>query len=150
MTAGAHRFVATTDIRAALWGHESEILDALGIPWRNGRPHITCPYPEHPDGNPSWRWSESEALAFCSCTKSDSIFDIIMKVEDLSFDAAKLRAAEMLGRQDLIRVRAGNKHYQRHDAHSLLNPPADNRDDELPFVYLGSRLGIEPADVPRP
>ena len=32
----------------------------------------------------------------------------------------------------------------------MLNPAADNRDDELPFIYLGARLGIEPAEVPRP
>jgi hypothetical protein len=80
MAAGAHRFVATDDICAAVRGHETEILDALGIFWRTGRPHITCPYPEHADNRPSWRWSASDALAFCSCTKSDSIFDIIMTV----------------------------------------------------------------------
>jgi hypothetical protein len=32
----------------------------------------------------------------------------------------------------------------------LLTPPSDRRDDELPFIYLGSRLGIEPGEVPRP
>jgi len=59
----------------------------------------------------------------------------------------KSERPEILGRADLIRVRNGNKPYQRQDAHSLLNPPSDNRNDELPFIYLGSRLGIEPADV---
>ena len=73
-----------------------------------------------------------------------------MKIQGITFDAAKIRAAEILGRQDLIQVRTGGKPYQRHDACSLLNAPADNRDDELPFIYLGTRLGIEPADVPRP
>jgi len=142
----AERFVTTADIRVAAKGHEVEILDALGIPWRDGRPHIHCPNPDHPDKNPSWRFDERMGRAICSCG-SHSIFDVLMKVEGITFDAAKIRAAEILGRQDLIRVR---KHYQRHDPHSLLNPPADNRDDELPFIYLGSRLGIEPADVPRP
>ena len=73
-----------------------------------------------------------------------------MKVEGIDFDAAKLRAAEILSRQDLIQVRAGSKYDQKHDALSLLDPPANNRDDELPFNYLGARLGIDPADVPRP
>src|SRR6202040_248377 len=79
-----------------------------------------------------------------------SIFDVLIKVEGITFDMAKIRVAEILGRPDLIRIRNGNKHYQRHDAHSLLNPPSETRDDELPFIYLGSRLGIEPAEVPRP
>lgn len=149
MTGAAQRLVPTADIRQVVQGREVEILDALGIRWRDQRPHITCPYPDHPDKNPSWRFDERTGRAICTCG-SHSIFDILMKIEGISFDAAKIRAAEILGRQDLIQSRSGGKHYQRHDANSLLNPPADNRDDELPFIYLGSRPGIEPADVPRP
>ena len=51
--AGVGRFVGTKPIRDAARGRETDILDALGIPWRNGRPHIHCPYPDHPDKNPS-------------------------------------------------------------------------------------------------
>jgi hypothetical protein len=50
------RYVTTNNIQAALRGRETEILDKLGIPWRRGKPHITCPYPEHADSNPSWRF----------------------------------------------------------------------------------------------
>ena len=41
------RFVATAAIRQAVVGRETDVLDALGIDWRAGRPHITCPYPDH-------------------------------------------------------------------------------------------------------
>ena len=55
MTAGiGERFIATTDIRAAIKGRETDLLDALGIPWRDARPRINCPYPDHPDKDPSW------------------------------------------------------------------------------------------------
>ena len=47
-------YVATTDIRAAIKGRETDLLDALGIPWRDARPRINCPYSDHPDKDPSW------------------------------------------------------------------------------------------------
>jgi hypothetical protein len=53
---GAECYVQTADIRQAVRGRETDILDNLGIPWRDGRQHIRCPYPDHPDRNPSWRW----------------------------------------------------------------------------------------------
>jgi hypothetical protein len=150
VTAGTgERLVATANIRTAVKGRETELLDVLGILWRAGRPHINCPYPDHSDKNPSWRWDEQKRCAICTCG-SDSILKVLIKVEGISFEAAKIRAAEILGRQDLIRIRTGGERYQRQDAYSLLNPPADNRYDELPFVYLGSRLGLEPGEIPRP
>jgi hypothetical protein len=100
---GAHRSVSTAAIRGAMKGRESDILGGLNIRWRDGKAHIACPYPEHANKNPSWRWDERKVRAFCTCTKSDSIFDVLMKVERIDFDAAKIRAAELLGRGDLIR-----------------------------------------------
>jgi hypothetical protein len=148
MTAG-ERYITTLDIRAALSGHETELLDALNIPWRDGKPHIACPYRDHSDNNPSWRWDQSNRKAFCTCIRgSHSIFDVIIKVENIDFEEAKIRAAKILKREDLIRIRIGAKHYQRHDVQSLLNPSVDNRDDHLYSLYLASRLGIESADVP--
>ena len=49
MTGADHRFVATADIRAAVKGRESDLLDALNIDWRCARPHIRCPYQDHDD-----------------------------------------------------------------------------------------------------
>lgn len=145
-------FVPTTAIRQAVAGHEEELLDALDIDWRAGRPHITCPYIDHPDTRPSWRWDERVRRARCSCSNSDDIFDVIQKVEGVDFAAAKLRAAELLGRHDLIRTKAdsGTQRYQRTDAASLLSAPAANRDDSLVLAYLAHRLGIPVDAVPVP
>jgi hypothetical protein len=99
------RYVDTEDIRAAVMGHEGDVLDAIGIPWREGKPHITCPYREHADKHPSWRWDEREARAFCTCIAgSHSIFDVLIKIEEIGFDQAKIRAAELLKRSDLRKI----------------------------------------------
>jgi hypothetical protein len=71
----------TGAVQALAIGRECEVLDALGIRWREGRPHIRCPYPAHADHHPSWRWDQKAARARCTCSKSDSIFDVVMKVE---------------------------------------------------------------------
>jgi hypothetical protein len=109
-SSGGDRFVPTPDIRAAIKGHEADLLDALGIRWREGKPHINCPYPGHSDNNPSWRWDARKARAFCTCIDgSHSIFQVVMKVEDVSFATAKVRVAELLRRPDLIRKRRARK-----------------------------------------
>jgi hypothetical protein len=142
------RFVATAAIREAVGGRETDVLDALGIDWRAGRPHITCPYSDH-GGARDWRWDAKAARARCTCTKGDSIFDILMRVEGIDFDAAKVRAAELIGRSDLIR-NGGGQSYQATDAASLMTAPADRRDDNLPISYLASRLGVAADAVPIP
>ena len=155
MPAGTERFVRTREIRAVVKGRENDILDALGIAWRNGRPHIACPYPDHDDHNPSWRFDARTGRVFCTCItdrKSDGIFDVIMKMKAVDFDAAKIIVAELLHRNDLVKTKTGNNSGpgQKTDAESLLNPPADNRDDQLVYRYLGARLGIDADQVPRP
>jgi hypothetical protein len=100
------RFVASDDIRAAVKSRESDVLDALGIRWREGSPHITCPYREHSDKHPSWRWDGRKARAYCTCVKgSHSILDVVMGITGLAFEQAKIRIAEMLNRPDLIHER---------------------------------------------
>jgi Domain of unknown function (DUF927)/Toprim domain len=144
------RYVQTADIKKVVGGRETDVLDKLGIRWREGRPHLHCPYPDHPDQHPSWRWDIGRACAMCTCSKSDTIFQVVMKLRRLDFDGAKLWIAEALGRDDLIGQKRSDKRYQRHDAASLLSPPDQMRDEELPFVYLASRLGVDPAEIPRP
>ena len=113
------RFIATTAIRQAVNGRETDVLDALGVDWRSGRPHIVCPYHDHADDNASWRWDAKHAKARCTCTTSDSIFDVVMKVADIDFEAAKIRVAELIGRSDLIRTKCTKgrcSQHQRTDA----------------------------------
>ena len=150
MTMTSDRYVSTPAIRQAVRGHETAVLAALGIAWQDGARHIACPYPDHSDQNPSWRWDERKAKAFCTCIeRSHSIFDVVMRCEGLEFEAAKLRVAEILGRHDLIKVRDGERH-QAMDAASLLRPPADQSDDDLVRSYLAYRLGVPPEQVPMP
>jgi putative DNA primase/helicase len=92
------------EIKEAVAGREVEILDKLGIRWRDGHPHIRCPYLAHFDKNPSWRWDAEKRVAFCTCTdRAQNIFDIIIRVEGGDFARAADRAAEILGRPDLVR-----------------------------------------------
>jgi Domain of unknown function (DUF927)/Toprim domain len=144
------RYVSTQAIRRAVRGCEIAVLAALGITWQGGAQHIACPYPDHDDQNPSWRWDERKARDYCTCIeRSHSIFDVVMRIEGLDFEAAKLRVAEILGRHDLIKVRDGERH-QAMDAASLLRPPAEQRDDELVRGYLAWRLDVPPEQVAMP
>ena len=65
--------------------------------------HIRCPYYNHEDRHPSWRLMD-DGRAVCSCRKGrpHSVFDVIAELEGCDFEMAKIRAAEILGRLDLI------------------------------------------------
>jgi hypothetical protein len=89
-----NRHVETRAIKDAVKGREAEILDAIEIDWRSGQPHITCPYPGHPDEHLSWRWDSEKSCSFCSCIeKSHSIFDVVIAEERIDFQAAKIHVA---------------------------------------------------------
>ena len=81
----------------------------MGIPWPDSSTHIRCPYPDHVDENPSWRWDLVKAQAHCTCTSSASIFDVIGKLKGCDFAEAKLVAAGLIGQPDLIRQRGRKK-----------------------------------------
>ena len=144
------RFVRTQAIRAAVRGHEAEMLAAIGINPRD-RAHITCPFPDHDDANPSWRWDERQARAHCTCTNGHalSIFDVLGRVEAIDFDAAKIRAAELIGRDDLIEEK-GAPTGLKMTASILLAPPAGKSAPMLPRAYLAHRLSVALELVPMP
>ena len=144
------QYVPTSAIRKAARGRETEVLKALDIVWNDGAKHLTCPYPDHADEHPSWRWDGNNNRAYCTCIdRSHSIFDVVMRRESIDFEQAKLRVAEILGRHDLAKARHGERN-QTMDAASLLRPPVDQRDDQLVGAYLGHRLGVAAPDVPLP
>jgi hypothetical protein len=61
----ADRYVTTADIRKAVRGRETDVLNGLNIDWRRpkAKPHITCPYRDHTDNHPSWRWDTHKKRA---------------------------------------------------------------------------------------
>jgi hypothetical protein len=142
-----HLYTPTARIREAVKGHETAVLDSLGIKWRDGHPHITCPYPDH-GGDRDWRWDAKSARARCTCTKGDSIFDVTMKVTKLDFEAAKMRVAEIIGRNDLIVTRDGQ--HRPMNAAALLRTQSEDRSDDLPRAYLAHRLGVDHEGVLMP
>jgi hypothetical protein len=152
------RYVLIKDIRAAVKGCEPDVLDAIVKGWRAGRPHIRCPYPDHTDNRPSWRWDQRKARAYCTCIAgSHSILDVLMKVEGVKFDQAKIRAAELLKRSDLIKEHRGQKRKGGGDViplqqHCNSATPAGCRladyasEKQLPIEYLCS-LGLSEINL---
>ncbi|TXN73422.1 DUF927 domain-containing protein [Methylobacterium sp. WL6] len=147
----AERYVPTRAAQQAVEGHETEILGALGIQWRESqRGHITCPFPGH-GGTDDWRWDARKRKGYCTCKKGFSIFDAVIEMDGCDIEGAKLRCVEIIGRDDLIRTKSGEGGaFQKTDAASLLSAPAARRDDTLPGTYLAHRLGVDTGDVPIP
>lgn len=67
------------DARTEFAGRETDILQALGIAWSSKR-KIRCPFPDHEDRDPSWRWDEGARKYFCSCSNGD-IFDVVARMK---------------------------------------------------------------------
>lgn len=88
---------ARADIKEELRGRETEILRAAGINWpRPGAQHINCPFPNHDDRNPSWRWDDHRARFFCTCSEG-SIIDAVMAMRGGTFLEASDWCREILG-----------------------------------------------------
>jgi hypothetical protein len=106
-------YVATSAAREAVKGREPDVLKALGINWPrldSAAKHIRCPYSDHSDEHPSWRWDDKRKVAFCTCIgsragerRAHNIFGVVCTVKRIDFEAAKIQIAEIIGRQDLIR-----------------------------------------------
>jgi hypothetical protein len=129
------RYVKTEDIKRAVEGRAADIVRGAGVPVR-GHGHINCPYHDHPDRDPSFRVREDGTSLVCTCRNVHSVFDALMVLEGLDFEGAKIRAAELLGRSDLIVDRSKPK------------PRADSGDDDKGLTL--QRLSTEfmlPIDV---
>jgi len=97
------RYVSWIAAQQMVMGRGLEVLRLAGVSWPPPRGDKTnCPFPDHPDHNPSWRFSEECGRWFCSCGSGD-VFDALVKLRRApDFEAAKLLAAEMLNRRDAI------------------------------------------------
>lgn len=147
-------YVPTDAIKGAVDGQEEFLLEKLGIEWHkkgDGVQHILCPYLDHDDGTPSWRWDGNKRCAVCSCrdSKYHDIFGVIMRVNGCSFSTAKIITAIVLGLDSSIFKHAKNRQ-RPGNVDALLNPPADQSLENLPAEYLAHRLGINAAEVLAP
>lgn len=66
----------------------NRILTALGVSWRDGGKHIRCPFPDHEDRHPSWRWDRNQNRWNCTCGSGD-IIDVICRIHGVGFVEAK-------------------------------------------------------------
>ena len=146
------RYVRTQHIRDAVRGRETEVLKALGVARKDGASHSRCPYLNHDDANPSWRWDHAKARAFCSCIEgSHTILDVVAHCEGVDFEIAKVRAAEILGRQDLIKEK-GSRHHQGIFEEVRANAFMGTFLAPIHRVYARlchhcGRLGLSPSDL---
>ncbi len=110
--------VDTDALKAKIAGQEESILAALGIDPCAGRQHQQCPYPDHDDRHPSWRWDEKKKCALCSCIQGscDDIFEVIKKMRGCDFVEAKLFAAGIVAPQLIC---------ERGEASAAPLPPCD-------------------------
>lgn len=138
-------------------GRESEILAALGIDLDASGAHVRCPYPDHEDVHPSYRWIAGEAKAVCTCRSKHGIIDVVMNAKGLDFAGAARWIEDVLsvgktGGFDRLRKAAERK--PERGAFSapdkLLSPPSDRNAPDLPRTYLAARLGVAPSEVVMP
>lgn len=89
------------DAHALVRGRETEILDAIGIDgWRKttGSNHIRCPFPDHDDRSPSWRWDKAINKWTCTCVKGvwRDVYDAVARVKGLDNRGAFFYVRELL------------------------------------------------------
>jgi putative DNA primase/helicase len=66
-----------------------EILASLGIAWTGKNPRIRCPFPDHHDENPSWRWDDAEGRCHCTCEGGGGdIIDVAGRMRGTDFKGA--------------------------------------------------------------
>ena len=94
------------DAHSEIAGRETEVLDALGIAWRKactptGSVKMRCPFPDHEDKHPSWRWDAGKKKWHCTCgERSGSVFDAVVRMgqaKDFVSAAIWVRKALKLG-----------------------------------------------------
>src|SRR3954463_2392701 len=89
--------VVAGDIHQRLAGRERELFEVLrtGLP-KDGS-HARCPFPDHTDEHPSWRWDQKKRRWFCSCTpKGGTVIEAIMRLLGLDFAGAAAFALKTL------------------------------------------------------
>jgi hypothetical protein len=82
--------------QAIINGRQLQVLAALGIHWRQSSKHIRCPFPDHDDHNPSWRWDDASGKWFCTCGNGD-VLDAVQRMRGVAFKAAVAFVEQVVG-----------------------------------------------------
>lgn len=140
-----------TPIQERIRGKEEELLQKLGIQL-NGRKHITCPFPDHDDQDPSWRWDSNKKLAYCTCQQGKPMptLEVVMRMRGADFAAAASWCEEVLSLECESAPKVSSTRYLSSKPATLLAPPSDLEARDLARRYLASRLGIDPQEVVLP
>jgi len=89
-------------------GRELLVLSAVGIvPPKRRDEKMRCPFPDHEDKDPSWRWEERQNRYFCSCyPTSGDVLDIIQRMGYASKASEALDwAVNWLGLQEPLKLK---------------------------------------------
>ena len=100
-------------------GEELEILARLDIWNADNRRHRTCPFPDHEDKNPSWRWDSGKSRWFCTCGHGDVIDAIARKLGCFSKKPETSHVVAGRGCPRGIQGSAGWKHGSGGQGHNL-------------------------------
>jgi len=120
--------MAIRNIHADVAGRSAEVLNALGIDLRSLRRHVLCPFPNHEDRNPSFRFDEKAARFYCTCTpKGGSVVDLVI---GMGHAGSFVEAARWIRRELLI-----THHPVRQKVPAPPNrPPEDNNTNQVSFA----------------
>ena len=134
-----------SDVYELVAGRQLQILRSLGIEWNPQRSrHVRCPYPDHTDANPSWRWDHDRGMAHCTCGHTD-IFGVVMRVKNLgtgreawqaAADYCRAALGETPGRDDAKPARPAGYDPDRYLRVLLRSGPGEGTFADL---YLRSR-----------
>ena len=78
--------------------HAESILAAIGAKPQVGKRHQRCPFPDHEDSNPSFRYDPDSGRVFCTCLEKQgaSLTDALMKARGLADFIAAVREIEAI------------------------------------------------------
>ena len=88
----------TERLRRVEKANADRILAAIGANSQVGKRHQCCPFPDHEDSNPSFRYDPDSGLVFCTCLEKQgaSLTDALMKARGLADFNAAVRAIEAI------------------------------------------------------
>ncbi len=80
----------TERLRTVEKSHADKILAAIGAKPQIGKRHQRCPFSDHEDRNPSFRYDPDAGLVYCTCLEEQgcSLTDAISRARGLDFQAA--------------------------------------------------------------